>query len=47
MKKSKEVVASNFLLPVGVTDEVRSAVFFAQLPAYDQIVKEYDKIDNL
>ena len=46
-KKSKEVVASNFLLPVGVTDEVRSAVFFAQLPAYDQIVKEYNKTDNL
>lgn len=46
-KKSKEVVVSNILLPAEVNDDVRSAVFYSKLPAYDQIVKEYDKNNNL
>ena len=47
LKKSKDVITSNLLLPSGVNDDVRSAVFYSQLPAYDQIVKEYDKNKNL
>lgn len=47
VKKLKDVVTSNLLLPSGVNDDVRSAVFYSQLPDYDQIVKEYDKNKNL
>lgn len=47
LKNSKDVITSNLLLPSGVNDDVRSAVFYSQLPAYDQIVKEYDKNNNL